>query len=36
MASSPDREAAKRASDAIMGMVNLDIAALRAAFEGQG
>ncbi len=36
MASSPDRAAAKRASDAMMGMVKLDIAALRAAFEGKG
>jgi predicted 3-demethylubiquinone-9 3-methyltransferase (glyoxalase superfamily) len=36
MASSPDRAAAKRASDAMMGMVKLDIAALRAAFEGRG
>lgn len=36
MASSPDAAAAKRASDAMMGMVKLDIAALRAAFEGKG
>ena len=35
MASSPDAAAAKRASDAMMGMVKLDIAALRAAFEGK-
>ena len=32
----PDREKAKRVSDAMMGMVKFDIAALRAAFEGQG
>jgi predicted 3-demethylubiquinone-9 3-methyltransferase (glyoxalase superfamily) len=36
MAASPDREAAKRAGDAMLGMVKLDIAALRAAFEGKG
>jgi predicted 3-demethylubiquinone-9 3-methyltransferase (glyoxalase superfamily) len=31
---SPDRARAKRASDAMLKMVKLDIAALRAAFEG--
>jgi predicted 3-demethylubiquinone-9 3-methyltransferase (glyoxalase superfamily) len=36
MAASPDREAAKRAGDAMLGMVKLDIAALLAAFEGKG
>jgi predicted 3-demethylubiquinone-9 3-methyltransferase (glyoxalase superfamily) len=34
MMASPDRAKAKRASDAMMKMVKLDIAALRAAFEG--
>jgi predicted 3-demethylubiquinone-9 3-methyltransferase (glyoxalase superfamily) len=31
---SPDRAKAKRASDAMMKMVKIDIAALRAAFAG--
>ncbi len=33
--SSPDRTAAKRASDAMMKMVRFDVAALQAAFEGR-
>jgi predicted 3-demethylubiquinone-9 3-methyltransferase (glyoxalase superfamily) len=36
MAASPDRAAAKRASDAMLGMVKLDIAVLLAAFDGKG
>jgi predicted 3-demethylubiquinone-9 3-methyltransferase (glyoxalase superfamily) len=35
MMSSPDRAKARRASDAMMKMVKLDIAALRAAFDGR-
>jgi len=35
MMSDPDRAKAKRASDAMLKMVKLDIAALRAAFEGR-
>ena len=35
MLSDPDREAAGRAQTAMMGMKKLDIAALRAAFEGR-
>jgi len=35
MMSAPDREAGKRAAQAMMGMVKLDIAALQAAFEGK-
>ncbi|WP_297513283.1 VOC family protein [uncultured Caulobacter sp.] len=34
MTTSPDREAAGRAFQAMMGMKKIDIAALRAAFEG--
>ena len=34
MMADPDRTKAKRASEAMMGMVKLDIAALRAAYEG--
>jgi predicted 3-demethylubiquinone-9 3-methyltransferase (glyoxalase superfamily) len=34
MMASPDRVAARRATDAMMTMVKLDVAALRAAFEG--
>ena len=34
MMADPDRAKAKRASEAMMGMVKLDIAALRAAYEG--
>jgi predicted 3-demethylubiquinone-9 3-methyltransferase (glyoxalase superfamily) len=34
MMADPDRAKAKRASDAMMEMVKLDIAALQAAFEG--
>lgn len=34
MMAAPDREAAKRASDAMMGMIKLDLPALRAAFAG--
>lgn len=34
MIASPDRAAARRASDAMMSMVRLDVAALRAAFDG--
>jgi len=34
MMTSPDRAMAKRASDAMMKMVKIDIAALRAAFAG--
>jgi predicted 3-demethylubiquinone-9 3-methyltransferase (glyoxalase superfamily) len=36
MMASPDRAASKRASDAMMTMVKLDLAALRAAFAGTG
>lgn len=32
---SPDREAAKRASDAMMKMIKLDVAQLQAAFDGK-
>ena len=32
---SPDREAAKRASDAMMKMIKLDVAQLQAAFDGE-
>ncbi len=32
---SPDREAAKRASDAMMEMIKLDVAQLQAAFDGE-
>ena len=35
MMSDPDRTKAKRAADAMMQMVKLDIAALQAAFEGK-
>jgi predicted 3-demethylubiquinone-9 3-methyltransferase (glyoxalase superfamily) len=35
MLSDPDREAAGRAQSAMMGMKKIDIAALRAAFEGR-
>ena len=35
MMSSPDRARAKRASDAMMKMIKIDIAALRAAFDGK-
>ena len=35
MMSSPDKAASKRASDAMMKMVKLDIAALKAAFAGK-
>jgi hypothetical protein len=35
MMSSPDRAAARRAADAMPGMVALDVAGLRAAFEGR-
>ena len=34
MMADPDRAKAKRAAEAMMGMVKLDIAALRAAYEG--
>ena len=34
MMADPDRAGAKRASDAMMKMVKIDIAALRAAFSG--
>lgn len=34
MMSSPDKERARRAAQAMMRMVKLDIAALKAAFEG--
>jgi predicted 3-demethylubiquinone-9 3-methyltransferase (glyoxalase superfamily) len=34
MMSDPDRARAKRASDAMMKMVKIDIAALQAAFAG--
>jgi predicted 3-demethylubiquinone-9 3-methyltransferase (glyoxalase superfamily) len=34
MMSSPDTERGKRAAQAMMKMVKLDIAALKAAFEG--
>ncbi len=33
--SDPDRAKAKRASDAMMKMVKIDIAALQAAFDGR-
>lgn len=36
MMASKDREASKRATDAMMNMVKLDIAQLEAAFEGAG
>jgi predicted 3-demethylubiquinone-9 3-methyltransferase (glyoxalase superfamily) len=36
MMASPDKAASKRASDAMMTMVKLDIAKLQAAFDGQG
>ena len=36
MMAAPDRAASKRASDAMMTMVKLDLAALRAAFAGDG
>ncbi len=35
MLASPDRAASRRASDAMMTMVRLDLPALRAAFEGR-
>ena len=35
MMSDPDRAKAKRAADAMMGMVKLDIAGLQAAYSGQ-
>ena len=35
MMSDPDRERARRAAEAMMTMVKLDIAALRAAYEGR-
>lgn len=35
MLASPDRAASRRASDAMMTMVKLDLPALRAAFEGR-
>lgn len=35
MIASPDREAAKRANDAMLGMIKLDIAQLQAAFDGR-
>jgi len=35
MMSSPDRARAKRASDAMMKMIKIDIAALQAAFDGK-
>jgi hypothetical protein len=34
MMSDPDRAKAKRAADAMMKMVKLDVAALQAAFDG--
>ena len=34
MMTQPDKSKAKRAADAMMKMVKLDIAALQAAFEG--
>ncbi len=34
MIASPDREAAKRANDAMLGMVKFDVAELQAAFAG--
>lgn len=35
MMASPDREAAKRATDAMLKMVKLDVAQLQAAFDGR-
>jgi predicted 3-demethylubiquinone-9 3-methyltransferase (glyoxalase superfamily) len=35
MLADPDRERAKRATDAMMSMTKIDIAALRAAYEGE-
>lgn len=36
MMADPDRAKAKRASDAMLGMVKLDLPTLRAAFDGRG
>ena len=36
MMSSPDREAAKRTTEVMLGMVKLDIAALERAYRGEG
>ncbi|QFI68515.1 3-demethylubiquinone-9 3-methyltransferase [Sinorhizobium alkalisoli] len=36
MMMSADRESAKRATEAMLGMVKLDIAALQRAFQGKG
>jgi predicted 3-demethylubiquinone-9 3-methyltransferase (glyoxalase superfamily) len=36
MMGEPDRAKAKRASDAMLKMVKIDIAALQAAFTGSG
>lgn len=36
MMASPDRAKAKRAAEAMMTMIKLDIAALKAAFDGRG
>jgi len=36
MMADPDRAKAKRASDAMLGMVKLDLPALQAAFDGRG
>ena len=35
MMNSPDREKAKRAFEAMLGMVKIDIVALEAAYEGK-
>lgn len=36
MMADPDRTKAKRATDAMLQMVKIDIATLQAAFEGKG